>query len=1036
MTAPEVASALHRKEEALWLFQRLAPECAVDNLAFAIRTSAVIDPDRLAGVLRDLVRDHPALRTIFPAHDGVPARHVLDADTLILPIEVRHTEDAELDGVLTGLARQPFDLTGEPPMRVGLLALSGGGTVLCLVVHHIAFDARSAGIVASELAARYAGQPAPPAPVPTPPAPAQSAASLDYWRRELAGVDPRTQPLHRARPEPASPTFAGARLERDLGAPGRAALDKLRSRLRVTDTMLLLTAYLLVLARHGAGPDLLVAVPVDGRGRDGARAVGFHVSTVPLRLNVAPERTFRQLATEVRERLLAGMAHADVSFESLLGELGLEQMSWRAPLFRHMFSLLPPATMVALDPLPDAEWVPVDPGLSRYDVQLTVVPWPGRVVLQAVYGTEIHDAATVTALLERLELLLTAAAAQPDSPVGELDLWHPDERALVESVHRAASEYPPDRLVAHLIGERIAGTPEAPALIASGAADRDHGWLGARTEFLRRHLAAAGVGDGDVVALALPRGGDLAAAVLATWSLGAAYLPVDPHQPPARLRIQLDTAQARAVLVAAGGLPDGAAGCPVLALDALGEPPGARVPLPAALASVTGDQLAYVIFTSGSTGEPKAVEITHANLANLIGFFARHLAVTPRDRVLWLTSFGFDISALELFLPLCHGGGAIVAPDAAQVQPDVLLDLVTRHDAAIVQTTPTIWRLVAAGLDRELAGRVVLCGGEPLSAALAQRLLRGGCRLFNVYGPTETTIWSTVAEIGPQETDPVGVGGPIARTTLRVEDAQGRPVPPGVVGELCIGGTGVARGYRGRPDLTAERFRDDPVFGRHYRTGDRATRRADGTIELLGRVDRQVKLRGRRIELGEIEAALERHPAIAAAAVVVAGDAQSDGRLVGYLQPVTAGAAPALAAEVSRFAATLLPPYLVPATLVVLDRLPRNASGKLDHRALPPVPAGDTATAPEQSSSDDPLVRLLLELWAQLLDRDDLHAHSNFFASGGHSLLAAVLTARIQERTGREVSLQDVFTAPTPDELAVLVRGTGPTPQALSQEGT
>ena len=1030
MSAPQVASGLHRKEEALWLFQRLAPDCAVDNLAFAVRTSLTIDPDRLAGALRDLTRDHPALRTVFPAHDGVPVRQVLDADTLVPPVLPRRIDDADLARELTSLARQAFDLTTELPMRVGVLALPGGGTVLCLVVHHIAFDARSAGIVLSELAAHYVGQPVVPAPVASVPAPVPSDRSLDYWRAALDGVDPRTQPMDRARPEPASPTFAGARVERELGAAGRAALDRLRTRLRVTDTMVLLTAYLLVLSRHGAGPDLVVAVPVDGRGRDDARAVGFHVNTMPLRLDVAPQRTFRQLAAEVRDRVMAGMAHADVSFENLLGELGLEQTTWRAPLFRYMFSFLPATTMVGLDPLPDAAWIPVDPGLSRYDVQLTVVPWPDRVVLQAVYGTEIHEAAAVTRLLERFELLLTAAAAQPDHPVAELDLWQPRERALVESVNRAAFEYPPDRLVPHLIGDRIRQNPETTAFIGTAGPDRDHGWLGTRATTVRQHLAVAGVGAGDVVALALPRSGDLAAAVLAAWSLGAAYLPVDPHQPAGRLRAQLDTAQARVVLVAAGGLPDDATGCPVLALDALGEvPPGEHVPLPDALARATADQLAYVIFTSGSTGEPKAVEITHANLANLIGFFARHLAVTPRDKALWLTSFGFDISALELFLPLCHGGGAIVAPDTAQVQPEVLLDLVTRHDAAIVQTTPTIWRLVAGRLDRELAGRAVLCGGEPLSAALAQRLLGGGCRLFNVYGPTETTIWSTVAEIRPNEPDPIGIGGPVARTTLRVVDAEGRPVPPGMVGELCIGGAGVARGYRGRPDLTAERFRDDPEFGRYYRTGDRATWRPDGTVELLGRADRQVKLRGRRIELGEIEAALERHPAIAAAAVVVAGDAQSDGRLIGYLQPATADAEPALAAEVGRFAGTLLPPYLVPAALLVLDRLPRNASGKLDHRALPPVPAS-RAAEPEKPPSDDPLVRLLVELSAQVLERDDLDARSNFFASGGHSLLAAVLTARIQERTGRDVSLQDVFTAPTPAELASLVRATGPASQA------
>jgi amino acid adenylation domain-containing protein len=1046
LPAPPRDEALRRKEEALWLFQRLAPDCAVDNLSFAISTSAALDPARLAVAVGELARRHPALRTVFPARDGAALRRVLDPDAVVPPVVHLDVPADRLAGTLTALSQQPFDLLTDLPFRVARVTVRGGPTVLCLVAHHIAFDARSAGIALPELATIYtelAGTAAATGighrePAAEDPGSPPSAQSLRYWTERLAGIDPLAQPLDRARPEPPAPTFAGGRLEQQLGSASRVALDALRSRLRVTDNMVLLAVYLLLMARHGAGPDLVIAVPADARGRGHERRVGFHVNTLPLRVTVRPDATFRQLAGEVRTQLVAGLAHADVSFESLLGELGLETMSWRAPLFRHMFNFLPASTIVAPGPLPDSAWVTVETGLSRYDLQFLVLRWPGRIALQVVYGTEIHDEAYVRALLDRFEILLRAAAADPDRPVAELDMWHPDERTLVARVNRLPERPAPDRPVPRLIAEWMRARPGGTALIEPDGRHLDYRWLGWRAAAIRERLAAVGVGRGDVVALALARGGDLAAAVLAGWSLGAAYLPVDPAQPPRRLREQLDVASARAVITGADMAPEGTSGRPVLRLERAG--PAVRIagpPLPDALDGAVGDDPAYIIFTSGSTGQPKAVEITHANLANLIGFFARHLAVTARDRVLWLTSFGFDISALELFLPLCHGGGAVVAPDAAQVRPAVLLDLITRHDPAIVQTTPTIWRLVAASLRRELDGRTVLCGGEPLSAALAERLLRAGCRLFNVYGPTETTIWSTVAEVRSGQPDPIGVGGPISLTTLRVVDPAGRPVPPGVVGELCIGGAGVARGYRGRPDLTAERFRDDPVFGRHYRTGDRATWRRDGTIELLGRADRQVKLRGRRLELGEIEAALERHPAVAAAAVVISGDPQHDGRLVGYLQPVPGPATvdPDLPAEVRRFAGTVLPAYLVPAALTVLDALPRNASGKLDYRALPAVPVDDgsgPATGAAQPDQDaDPLVATLIEIWAELLDRRDVGAHSNFFASGGHSLLAAVLAARICERTGTEVSLPDVFTAPTPGELARLLRdATGALAQA------
>jgi amino acid adenylation domain-containing protein len=1011
------ADELNRKEEALWLFQRLAPECAVDNLAFAVSTSAAVDPARLRAAVGELARRHPVLRTVFPARHGRPLRRVLDADTLTLPVADLEVTADRLADALTGLARRPFDLVAQLPFRMARVAVRGGPTVLCLVVHHIAFDARSAGIALPELATIYSELPGgaghPVAAEADHRAAPPSATGLQYWTEALAGIDPQAQPLPRARPEPPAPTFAADRLRRQLGAAGRVALETLRRQSRATDTMVLLAAYLALLARHGAGPDLVVAVPADARGPDAARQVGFHVNTLPLRVPVDLGATFRQLAAEVRARLVAGMAHADVSFESLLGELGLETMTWRAPLFRHMFNVISASTIVAPGPLPDAAWVTVESRLSRHDLQFLVLRWPGRVAIDAVYSTEIHDEAYVRALLDRFEVLLCAAAADPDRPVGDLDLWHPDDRRLVARVNQqAAAQDPP---VPHLIADRIRRSPADPALIEVDGRHRDHGWLADRAGVIRRELAELGVRGGDVVALALPRGGDLAAAVLAIWSLGACYVPVDPAHP--RLPAQLDIAGVRTIVTTADAPPEGT---PTLRLDRLG-PAAAADPteLPDALHCIRGADLAYVIFTSGSTGEPKAVEVTHAGLANVVGFFARYLALAPADRVLWSTTFGFDISALELFLPLCHGGGAVVAPDAAQVQPALLLDLVARHDPAVVQATPTIWRLVAGHAEGQLAGRKVLCGGEPLSAALAERLLATGCRLFNVYGPTETTIWSTATEVHSGQSDPIGVGGPISLTTLQVVDAAGRPVPPGIAGELCIGGAGLARGYRGRPDLTAERFRDDRVLGRHYRTGDLATWRPDGTIELLGRADRQVKLRGRRIELGEVEAALEQHPGVAAAAVVVAGDPQHDGRLVGYLQPNRTAVD---RADVLRHAATVLPRHLIPADLAIVDPLPRNASGKLDYRALPALPTRDSGGAREARPIEDPLVATLVEIWAQLLDRPEIDAQSNFFTSGGHSLLAAVLAARVGERTDTEVSLQDIFTAPTPEELARVVR--------------
>ena len=977
------AVTVNRKEEALWLFQRFTPGSAVDNLPFAIRTSTAIDLPALTAAVRELMRRHPVLRTAFPAHDGVPVRRPLPVDEP--PVSGAVVGAGDLPAALAAATREPFDLTSEPPFRVHAFALAEGGGVLLLVGHHIAVDGQSGGRLVPELCRVYqdlrAGRPigaAPPAPElrEAPP----SEASLAYWTEHLAGLDPRQLALGRARPDPGTPTFSGGRFGRDLDGGTRTALRALRQRLRVTENMALLAGFYALLARHGAGPDLVVAVPVTTH-----QAVGFHVNTLPLRVRVDPGASFRQLAGQVRDALIAGLAHADTSFESVLSEVRMEGAGWRTPLFRHMFNFHPPALVGLAGDLPGAEWHPVDAGVTRYDLHVAVYDRTERLDMQVEYSTEIHDPGYVADLARRYELLLQAAAADPDRPLSTLDLWRPAERALAEPP--APMDTPP---IPQALAKRL--TDPAPAALVEPTGEvRDRGWLAARAAAIRHRLAAEGVGAGDVVALALPRGGDLAAAVLAVWSLRAAYLPIDPTQPAARLAAQLEDARARLVFDS-GALPTG------------GE---STEELLSGLAASGDDDLAYVIFTSGSTGRPKGVEITHRSLANLVHFFAGRLGLRGDERVLWLTTFGFDISALELLLPLCHAGPAVVAPPEAYTDPRLLLDLVTRHDVAVVQTTPTIWRLVAGELGDELAGRVVLCGGEPLSAALAARLLRSGCRLFNVYGPTETTIWSTVGEVGVGVTDPVGVGHPIAGTSVSVVDDHDRPQPPGVVGELCISGVGVARGYANRPELTAERFRSLGA-GRVYRTGDLATLRPDGTVELLGRADRQVKLRGRRIELGEVEAALERHPGVTAAAVVIQGDPQDDGRLIGYLQGL---AAPA---EVAAHAREVLPYYLIPADLVALDSLPRNPSGKVDYRALPVVTPAEQAA----EASRDPLVVSLVELWTGLLGRPGLGPHSNFFTNGGHSLLAAVLVTRIAARIGREVSMPDLFAAPTPAELA------------------
>ncbi|MEU8385758.1 non-ribosomal peptide synthetase, partial [Streptosporangium sp. NPDC048865] len=435
-------------------------------------------------------------------------------------------------------------------------------------------------------------------------------------------------------------------------------------------------------------------------------------------------------------------------------------------------------------------------------------------------------------------------------------------------------------------------------------------------------------------------------------------------------------------------------------------------------ATVTGESIAYVIYTSGSTGRPKGVAVTHGNLANLVLDFADRLGAGAGDAVLWSTTTSFDISALELMLPLTVGGTLVVASDDDQLQPRRFLELVAARDVRVVQATPTAWRLIAPEARDELAGRIVLCGGEPMPAALATDLLGLGCRLFNVYGPTETTIWSTAAEILGPPADPVPIGVPLANTRIFVRDADGREAPPGVPGELCVAGDGVSAGYVNRPELTAERFGEHPRHGRFYRTGDMARLRHDGALELLGRDDRQIKLRGHRIELGEIEAVLHHHDAVKVAAVIV-----HDDRLVAFVQPTDlpdgeTGAA--LREELWRYAGTRLPDYAVPSGIVLAGEFPTTANGKIDYRGLT-VPEDEASPASRAPASSE-LAEGVLRLWREALRRPGLGEHDNFFLNGGHSVLAVRLIAPLEELAGRAIDVRAVFDHPTPAELAAFIQ--------------
>ncbi|MET9919994.1 amino acid adenylation domain-containing protein [Streptomyces sp. NPDC006435] len=1024
------------KERALWMFQRLVPGSGVANEAIALTVRGRLDSRLLARELSRLAVRHPALRTVYPELRGEPHAVVLDPAAAALEPAVFDHWDGTLPQALAAFAGAPFDLAARPPVRAGLWR-GADGDVLCLALHHLAYDTWTAGILVQELVAGYnaaldgrESEPRTETEVAPFREPEPDAASLAHWRAHVAGLRTEDQRLAIGRDDPPVRSFAGRVRTHRLSAAACAATTTLARRHKVTENVVQLSAYYLLLARHGAGPDLVVGVPADVRGGGDRESVGYHVNTLPLRVLVDLDAGFGDLVRATGTAFFNGLGHRHVPYEAVLPELQSSGPGWHSPLFRHMFNyrplVVPPRLELAGRP---AETLLVDLGHSRHDLEFIVQTGSGGGEVRAVYSTEIFEDDDVRALQERFDALLVALA-EADGSLRTVPWWSPADRAAVELANATADDDEAVPVAAE-VWERIRRTPEAVAFVADGR-ETSYRRLGEEARAVAARLARSGVTAGDVVALHARRGPGLAAAVLGVWATGAAYLPLHPENPAEMIGFQLRDAGARVVL-ADRPLPVGTRSpCPVLLPEEPGargpgepgpqEPGGAKAPAPPA-----GADRAYLIYTSGSTGRPKGVELSHVNLANLVRDFRDRLGATAADPVLWLTTFAFDISALELFLPLVCGAPVVVAPDEARARPELAVELIRRHGVSIVQATPTTLGPALAVAGDALAGRRVLCGGEPMAPWLAAGLLAAGCRPINVYGPTETTIWSTAAELGPDEPE-VTVGVPVRNTTVTVAGPDGTPLPPGLPGEVWIGGAGVALGYRDRPELTAARFTTDAHGNRHYRTGDRGRWRADGRLVLLGRDDRQVKIRSHRLELGEVEAAFASHPAVTAAAVVLHPDLPEQARLVAFVQ-CDGATAPVPERELWEHARRLLPGYALP-NRIVLGPVPVNSSGKADHRRLattalpsqePSGPHAPGRTA-GPAGPDDRLTIKVVALWQDLLEDPDIQERDNFFLSGGHSMLAVQMLTALGARTGTFLGLDDLLNAPTPAELAALLR--------------
>ena len=1023
-------------QERLWFIDRLEPGSAVYNMPMAWRLGGALDPAALERALGEIVRRHEALRTTFGEVDGSPVQVIAPFGGFALAVEDLSAlgaadREAALGRRAGEEARRAFDLSAGPLFRAALLRLGAEDHVLLLSMHHVVSDGWSMGVLLRELSALYAayreGRES-----PLPELGLQYAdyavrqreqlkgealeRQLGYWRERLAGA-PELLELPADHPRPPVQTFRGAEVPVELSLELLERLQALGRSERATPYMVLLSAFQVLLSKYSGSDDIVVGSPVAGRtSKEVAGLIGFFVNTLVLRTDLSGNPTFREVLRRVRELTLGAYEHQELPFEKLVAELRPERSLSHSPLLQVTFTLEDAEdTGGGLAGL-SVRGVETGLALAKLDLSLTLAATAQGLRGVLAYSTDLWEAATMRRLVGHFTRLVEQAAADPDARISRVTLLDGAEgRQAVEEWNRTSAEPPTGACIHERFAEQATRTPAGLAVV-SGEDALTYRELDARANRLARRLVALGAGPEVRVGICLERSAEMVVAMLAVLKAGAAYLPLDPAYPADRLAYMLADSGAPLLVTQAslGGLLPGE-GVRSVRVDAdaaeiAGEPDVAPRTV------VAPQNAAYVIYTSGSTGRPKGVVVTHANAANLLPRAVETFGVEPGGVVLQTASSSFDASLLEVFVALLSGAALHVAGREVVLSPERLAALLREREIDVWVSTPA---LLDSLLEEDFpALRTISTGGDRCSAETAARWSRGR-RLFNMYGPTETTIYTTAHLCAPGVAEAPPIGRPVANARVYVLDAWGEPVPAGVPGELHVGGAGVARGYLGRAALTAERFVPDSfggeAGGRLYRTGDRARWRADGELEFLGRTDAQVKIRGIRIEPGEVESALLEHPGVREA-VVVAREAPSgiagDRRLVGYV--VAAPGEILVPAALREHLRARLPEHMVPAAVVELESLPLTPSGKLDRKALPePEFEGDRYVAPRT-----PVEEVLAGIWAEVLRLERVGIRDDFFALGGHSLLATRVVARVGAVLGVEIPLRALFAAPTVAELA------------------
>jgi len=1038
-------------QQRLWILDKFDPGNPVYNIAEMLVLNGRLNVKALQKSISEIVRRHEVLRTTFLEKNGQPVQIVSPVEDLELAIidlsSAQGTDQQEkLDQLVPAEARRPFHLDKGPLFRTSLVRLGEFRHALILTMHHIIFDGWSFDIFYRELSGLYAtfisGRQSPLSGLPIQYADFTGwqreylqgevlESQMSYWENRLEGIPAGLElPMCKARPDRLS--HRGARLIRAIPNDLSAALAGLSKREGVTPYMTFLTAFLVLLHRYTDHPDIVIGTPIAGRNRVETECLlGFFVNTLIIRGDLSGNPGFCDLLSHVRELALEAYSNQDLPFEMLVEELQPKRDLSRTPFFQIMFAYQRSVPYEIVMPGLDVQRRPIDPGTSKFDLTLSIEKTVDGDLAAWEFATELFDPADIEAMQGHYLNLLRAIVADPENNICSYLLLGKQERnKQLYDWNNTTIVYSPSATLHGLFEEQVERTPSATAVVF-GDEKLDYEELNVRANKLAGHLRTLGAGPGMLIGICAERSFEMVIGLLGILKAGGAYVPLDPTYPEARLDYMLEDAGITILLTQShlvDSLPDH--NCRTLCLDAhwreIDRGSGANP-----VTQCVPDSLAYMIYTSGSTGKPKGVMISHAGICNRLFWMQGEYRLDRSDRVFQKTSFSFDVSVWEFFWPLMTGASLVLVRPEGHKDSAYLAELITRQKITVLHFVPSMLQVFLEGGSLDCSSlRHVICSGEALPCEAQQLFFaRLGASLHNLYGPTEASVDVTYWQCKPDsQCRTVPIGRPIANARIYILDEFLQPVPVGVSGELFIAGAGLARGYRNKPGLTAAVFIPDPFSKTPgaimYRSGDLARYRSDGVIEYLGRIDHQVKLRGYRIELGEIETNLASHSEVREALVISREDSPGDQRLVAYYVPTDKRLADS---ELRSWLRSRLPDYMIPGAFVSLNSFPLSHNGKIDRHALPVPgavsPESDEADVGEYAQPRDFVEYQLSEIWDEVFNSPwPICIHSNFFAVGGHSLMAVKMIAQIKNIFGCEMPLASLFQAPTIAQLADVIR--------------